>query len=64
MAKLAIVEHVIGLGDGDAPVIANALFAVDLLALDDADETGRNGKTWEGGLIHQKENIDRVTVGR
>ncbi len=54
--------HVVGFGDGDEAVVADALFAVELLAFDDADETGADEDSREGGLVHEEENVDGVAV--
>ena len=54
--------HVVGLGDGDEAVVADAFFAVDLLAADDADEARGDEAARESGLVHEKENVDGIAV--
>jgi hypothetical protein len=53
--------HVIGLSDGDEAVVADAFFAVDLFAADDADEARGDETAGEGGLVHEEEDVDGVT---
>ena len=54
---------VVHLRHGDQAIIADFLFSVDLLALDDADETGANGDAGKRGLVHKEQNVDGIAVG-
>jgi hypothetical protein len=56
--------HVVGVGDGDESVIANFLFTIQLFAFADTAKAGANGDSGEGGLIHEQEHVDGITVGR
>jgi len=53
---------VVGIGDGNEPVVADALLAVDLFAFDDSDETRRDEDTGEGGFVHEDEDVDGVAI--
>ena len=60
---LDVCVLVIHFGDGEEAVVAVLLFAFDLFAFDDADESGTNGDARKGGLVHQEENVNGVAVG-
>lgn len=59
-----ICIHVVGIGDGDEAVVADFLFAVELFALDYADQASAYGDSREGGFIHKQQDVDGVAVGR
>ena len=59
---LHVGVHVVGLRDGDEPVVADALLAVDLFAADNTDKAGADETAGEGGLVHEKEDVDGIAV--
>src|ERR1700733_3547511 len=59
---LDVGVHVVGLGDGDEAVVADALLAVDLFAADNTDKAGADETAGEGGFVHEKEDVDGIAV--
>ena len=52
------------LGYGEETVVAASFLALELFAFDNADEACADGNAWKSRLIHEKKNVDGVTVRR
>lgn len=61
---LDVSVAVIHLLDGDDAIVAVCLLAPSLLALDDADGAAFEKAAGKGGLVHQHQNVGRITVFR